>query len=85
MSVDEHREESAVGAARARMLRDGTVQLYRTSDFAAAHGVSLRTVWNLIAAGEVDAIKVGKLVLITAESARAWIERAPRVKAKGKS
>lgn len=72
-------EETAVERARARMLRDGLVANYRIEDFAACFGVSVRTTWTLIASGEVEAIKVGRRTLITANSARVWLASCPRV------
>jgi len=72
--------DSTIDRARAAMLRDGAVANYRIEDFAACFGISARTTWSLIATGEVDAIKAGRRVLITAESARAWRERCPKVR-----
>jgi hypothetical protein len=74
--------ESAIERARAQMLRDGTIKNYRVEDFCAAFGVSERTAWRLIGQGDVEALKAGTRTLITAESADAWRERCPRVKAK---
>lgn len=52
---------------------------YRIEDFAHCFAVSRRTAWQLISTGEIDALKVGRRTLITAESAWAWRERCPRV------
>lgn len=71
--------ETAVDRARSQMLREGLVQNYRIEDFCAVFGVGERTAWDLIATGEVEALKVGRRTLITAESAKAWRDRCPRV------
>lgn len=71
--------ETAVDRARTQMLREGLVLNYRIEDFAACFGVSERTAWDLIATGEVEALKVGRRTLVTAESAKAWRDRCPRV------
>jgi excisionase family DNA binding protein len=55
-------------------------QNYRIDDFAQCFGISRRTVWELIARGEIEALKIGRRTLITAESAEAWRSRCPRVK-----
>jgi excisionase family DNA binding protein len=78
MSVD----ETAIDRARAQHIRDGTIMNYRIEDFCAVFGVARRTTYDLIAVGEIEAIKIGTRTVITAESARAWRNRCPRVKAK---
>lgn len=55
------------------------VQNYRIDDFAHCFGVSKRTVWQLISSGELVALKIGRRTLVTAESAKAWRDRCPRV------
>lgn len=71
--------ESTVERVRAKALRDGSVQNYRVEDFCAVFGISRRTAWQLISDGHVEALKVGRRTLITAESAAAWRDRCPRV------
>jgi excisionase family DNA binding protein len=58
---------------------------YRIEDFALCFAVSKRTVWELIARGEIEALKIGRRTVITAESAQAWRDRCPRVSPSKKS
>jgi len=60
-------------------------QNFRIEDFASCFGVSRRTAWDLIARGEIEALKIGRRTLITAESAKAWRDRCPRVRPTKKS
>ncbi|MGE0187658.1 MAG: helix-turn-helix domain-containing protein [Hyphomonadaceae bacterium] len=55
------------------------IQNYRVGDFAACFGISVRTAWDLIARGEIEAIKIGRRTLVVAASAQAWQARCPRV------
>jgi excisionase family DNA binding protein len=48
-----------------------SVQKYRVEEFSACFGVSRRLVFTLISRGEIEALKVGRRTLITAESAKA--------------
>ncbi|GAM99117.1 hypothetical protein U91I_02757 [alpha proteobacterium U9-1i] len=56
-------------------------ELWPVSDFCAAHGVSKTTVYELIVAGKLTAVKIGRRSLITEESRRAWRETLPRLNA----
>lgn len=85
MRMQRASRRSAVDRARREMLRDGAVANYRVEDFAACFGVSARTTWGLIASGAIDAIRCGRRTLITAESAKAWRDRCPRVPTKTKA
>lgn len=67
-----------VSASNTSVEATKSVQNYRIEDFAACFGVSRRLVFTLISRGEIEALKVGRRTLITAESAKAWRDRCPR-------
>lgn len=45
---------------------------------AATHGVSLPTIFRLIAAGKIEARKIGRRTIVTAEAEKAWLDSLPR-------
>lgn len=64
---------------RTAAINDGTIVNFRIEDFCAHFGVSRRSAFVLINEGEIEAIKIGARTVITAESARAWRARCPRI------
>ena len=46
-------------------------------EFAHAHRLSVRTVYRLMDSGALDARKVGRRTIITAEAERCWIASLP--------
>lgn len=53
-------------------------ELWTIHDFCWAHGVSKTTVYDLLASGELEAVKAGRRSLITGESQRRWRASLPR-------
>ena len=47
-------------------------------EFCAAHGLSKTTVYELLAAKRLEAVKVGSKTLITEESRKRWCASLPR-------
>lgn len=48
-------------------------------DWRKATGLGLTKTYELIAAGDIEAVKVGARTLIVVASARTWLERLPRL------
>jgi hypothetical protein len=55
-------------------------QSYSLDEFARQNAIGLTTVRGEIKAGRLAARKVGRRTIITAEDAKAWQERLPKVK-----
>jgi hypothetical protein len=73
-------DQATASSASSREISTKSVQNYRIEDFVACFGVSRRLVFTLISRGDIEALKVGRRTLITAESAKAWRDRCPRVR-----
>ena len=43
-----------------------------------AHGFSLPTFFRLVAAGQIEARKIGRRTIITAEAEKTWLDSLPR-------
>jgi len=54
-------------------------QSYSLNEFARQNAIGLTTVRREIKAGRLAARKVGRRTIITAEDAKAWQERSPKV------
>jgi hypothetical protein len=52
---------------------------YSLNEFARQNAIGLTTVRGEIKAGRLTARKIGRRTIITAEGARAWQERLPKV------
>lgn len=52
--------------------------LYRAADAKAAIGCGNTTFYNLLAAGKLDAVKLGSRTMVTAESLKRFAEGLPR-------
>ncbi|QIB35816.1 helix-turn-helix domain-containing protein [Ancylobacter pratisalsi] len=50
---------------------------FRPAEVAQRNGISERTVYSLIAAGALQAVKLGRATLITVEAETAWLESLP--------
>ena len=50
---------------------------YRPAEIAQRNSISERTVYNLIAAGKLQAAKIGRATVITAEAESAWLASLP--------
>jgi excisionase family DNA binding protein len=55
------------------------IQARTVKGFCQAYGVSRSTVYELIKAGKLIAVKANNRTLITEESAKAWFRNLPRV------
>lgn len=53
-------------------------ELWTILDFCKAHGISKTRVYDLLASGELEAVKAGRRSLITGESQRRWLASLPR-------
>lgn len=50
---------------------------FRPAEIAMRNGISERTVYALIAAGKLQAVKLGRATLITVEAETAWLASLP--------
>jgi excisionase family DNA binding protein len=55
-------------------VENSTASLLRVREVAADLAVSIRTVWRLIASGELAAVRIGRSVRITRDSLSTFIE-----------
>lgn len=46
--------------------------------FCAAHSISRPTFHRMVAAGKLEARKIGRRTIVTAEAERAWLDALPR-------
>jgi hypothetical protein len=53
---------------------------FSADDFAKRHGIGRTTVFSEIKAGRLQARKVGKRTLVTAEDERAWLACLPKAR-----
>lgn len=59
--------------------------LWTTKEFAHAHGVSVRHIYRLLRQGALQALHVGRRVLVTEESRRSWLSTLPKTSASTRS
>ena len=50
---------------------------FRPAEIAQRNSISERTVYNLIAAGKLRAVKIGRATVVTAEAESAWLASLP--------
>ena len=56
-------------------MTDSLKLAWSIPEFAKLHGVGESTIWNELAAGELDSIAVGDRTLITPEQREPWLAR----------
>lgn len=55
-----------------------TINSKSPADFCAAHSISRPTFHRLVAAGKLEARKIGRRTIVTADAERAWLEALPK-------
>jgi len=50
---------------------------YRVSEAAEATGLGVRTIWRLIASGDIKTRRLGSVTVIRAEDLKAYVDAAP--------
>lgn len=58
-------------------MTEADKRLWTPNDFAAAHSISRRHVYDMLKRRDIEGVKVGRLTLITEESRLRWLRSLP--------